>query len=460
MQKFFTGNKFCLLTRIFFLNIDNLIKKFIIQGLLQKDPTRRLTWPDLFNHPFVKNDILIMDEAPPMSLTTPLSASQALAKKQQLENLSMRSTSQSRVLEKTIKKIQEQKRCISQPRYPTTKGTDSPASVDLRLANLSLRASLDSHLMNNDDNLYNTNCHKTEWIRPITATITNFMAQQQKNYVNKINSAAEQKLGELQGFNYDYVDKESRLSRDYEQEFGTDGFVEKDGKLVNWEARDVNQHIENEEWLAFLQRSMEEVIDGEITSLVEKTCVSVFVSPLRNSAASCQVVEYVTCLLSLPFVVTITQEDLDKIQKVYFDVRVVPNLVYAMKLIMLERSKCEEGLATITSGHDTKSASMLSPDQLQALECSMLLLCRLVYVREEFMKQFCEAVYTVNGIPFLQQLFQLDKRKARVVADLLAILNNILRLQPEDAYLVENVVLGINDSRKIYPPLLFIYFFP
>lgn len=60
--------------------------------------------------------------------------------------------------------------------------------------------------------------------------------------------------------------------------------------------------------------------------------------------------------------------------------------------------------------------------------------------------QFCDAIYIVNGMSLLQQLLALEKRKARVVADLVAILNNILRSQPENAELVEQVVLRAKPS--------------
>ena len=230
------------------------------------------------------------------------------------------------------------------------------------------------------------------------------------------------------------------MSIDYEQEFGERKLTEKHTRLPDWDPRAVERPIENEEWIAFLQRSMEEVMEGEIDSLLQQNCVSVFVSPLRNPAAGCRVVEYVTCLLSLPFTVSVSKENLKKIEQVYLDVRVVPNLVYAIKLLMSERSDNELN-ATNTVIMGTRSASSLSADELQALECAILVLCRLVYIENQFLMQFCDAIYIVSGMPLLQQLLTLEKRKARIVADLVAILNNVLRSQPENAELVEQVVL-------------------
>ncbi|XP_046478154.1 serine/threonine-protein kinase fused isoform X1 [Neodiprion pinetum] len=455
--------------------------KSFLQGLLQKDPSLRLTWPDLLNHPFVKDRILMVGRTAPTPFTTPLSASQARAKQQQLQSLAMRSTSQSKVLEKAVQKIQEQERklreqrhmtCVSQPRYPITRGycqnrqcqilcrsepsgSDSSASVDVLLGNLSLRASLRSDLLAADHALCQNDCPNTN-VRQASITGTLETAQPMKTdefrgkstsrRTSKDNNSQARGDGasvchrgtsaveQLPGADGDY--KQSRLSFDYDQEFSED-IANKQVRLSDWDPRAVEQPIENEEWVAFLQRSMEEVMDGEVVSLLQQNCVSVFVSPLRNPAAGCRVVEYVACLLSLPFVVPMSAERLNKIKQVYLDVRVVPNLVYAVKLLMSER---REDSSPSPTG-DTRSAATLSADELQALECVMLMLCRLVYVQEQFLTQLCDAIYIVNGMPLLQQLITLEKRKSRVVADLVAIFNNVLRCQPENAELVERVVL-------------------
>lgn len=220
-------------------------------------------------------------------------------------------------------------------------------------------------------------------------------------------------------------------------------------RLPDWDPKAVERPIENEEWIAFLQRSMEEVMEGEVGSLLQQNCVSVFVSPLRNPAAGCRVVEYVACLLSLPFVISLTKDTLERIAQVYLDVRVVPNLVYALKLLMSERLESETNKKAEPTNANTRLASTLSADELQTLEYTMLVLCRLTYSRQQFLTQFCDAVYIVNGVRLLQQLLNLEKRKGRVVADLVAILTNILRSQPENAHLVEKVVFHSYPSGKL-----------
>ncbi|KAF7992667.1 hypothetical protein HCN44_005011 [Aphidius gifuensis] len=448
-----------------------------LQGLLQKDPSKRLTWPELLDHKFVKGRILIVNGASgPTPFTTPLSASQAFEKQQQLHNLSLKTTNYPCILEKAVQKVQniekEKKKnnysriALSQSKYPyddmhnyyhnnhqtnrqqlnllrhsEPSGAESSSSVDVLLGNLSLRASLKSDLLivddDDDDNKIKNNNDKK---------ISSYEDSTNLSKSTNINQSS------------DNFNEQSRLSMDYEQEFGNNKINNKKIDLLSdWDANIIDQYIENEEWIAFLQKSMEEIIDGEILSLLQENCVSVFVSPLRNRLASCCVVEYVSCLLSLPFVVNnIKKDDIDKIVKVYLDVRVVPNLVYALKLLMSEKGDNNEINGKLNETN-TRSSSTLSPDELQTIECTMLILCRLVYMKEQFLMQFCDAIYIVNGIPLLQQLMGLEKRKARVVTDLVAILNNILRLQPENAELVENVVLRMktpNGSIEQFSKLL------
>lgn len=135
--------------------------------------------------------------------------------------------------------------------------------------------------------------------------------------------------------------------------------------MPDWTPRDNEQPIENEEWVVFLQKTMEEIMEGEVTSLIQENCISVFVAPLKNPQASYRVMEYIACLMSLPFVVGgISNDDLERIQQVYLDVRVVPNFVYSVKLMMSE--KClETDASTSTATNKWRSNYSLAADELQ-----------------------------------------------------------------------------------------------
>lgn len=467
-------------------HISSVCKSFL-QGLLQKDPSQRLTWPELLENPFVKDRIITVGTPIPTALTTPLSASQEKAKQQQFHILNVKSNKSKDILERAVLKVQEHERklreihrrgCISQIRFPPMLnyyaygmnqqqpcpvlrrsepgGTDSSTSVDVLLGNLSLRASLQSDLLAADhtacqmdcpnsnyygETLVNQNCiitkANTEQNESTTLAEESSVVNAKPN-VNA-NVKPNDKNQEIKNENVD-SQKNSRLSKDYDREF-KENTVDKHTRLPDWNPQAVEQPIENEEWVAFLQRSMEEIMDGEIGALLQENCVSVFVSPLRNPAVGSQVIEYVACLLALPFVAKTTASNLEIIQKVYLDVRVVPNIVYGLKLLMVQGDD-NEAAAELP----IRTASSLSAEELQAIERNILLLCRLVYVQEQFLTQFCDAIYIISGIPVLQELLTLEKRKSGVVAYLLAILNNVMRCQPENAELIEKVVLRVQNN--------------
>ncbi|KZC10450.1 Serine/threonine-protein kinase fused [Dufourea novaeangliae] len=211
--------------------------------------------------------------------------------------------------------------------------------------------------------------------------------------------------------------------------------------LSDWNPVTVESNIENEEWIAFLQKSMEEIMDGEMDSLLQQNCVSVFVSPLRNPRASFRVVKYVACLLSLPFVASNCppKDYLDKIEQVYLDVWVVPNLVFALKLLMSKGSRKPYNRKYKLENLDDNVAIKWNANRFETLEYSILVLCRLIHNQKKFLTQFCDAIYAVNGIEFLKELLKL--REERILGNLIAIFNEILRSQPENANLVKRVVL-------------------
>ncbi|XP_031847620.2 STKc_STK36 domain-containing protein fused isoform X1 [Nomia melanderi] len=222
-----------------------------------------------------------------------------------------------------------------------------------------------------------------------------------------------------------------------------DDSVPRNNSLSDWNPVIVESNIENEEWIAFLQKSMEEIMDGEMDSLLQQNCVSVFVSPLRNPRASFRVVKYVACLLSLPFVVSNDQpkDCLDKIEQVYLDVWVVPNLVFALKLFMSKGSR-NINKKSKSENLESNFATKWNTNRLETLEYTILVLCRLIHNQKRFLTQFCDAIYTVNGIEFLKELLKL--REERILGNLVAIFNEILRSQPENANLVKTVVLVWN----------------
>lgn len=75
--------------------------------------------------------------------------------------------------------------------------------------------------------------------------------------------------------------------------------------------------LEIEEWLAFLQQSMREVMAGDLESISEKTFITMVTNALTNHGATPKVSEYIACLLALPHVAPgVTKSDLISITSV------------------------------------------------------------------------------------------------------------------------------------------------
>ncbi|XP_066998074.2 serine/threonine-protein kinase fused isoform X2 [Anabrus simplex] len=457
-----------------------------IQGLLQKDPNQRLTWPHLLNHPFVKDGILIQSEEGVGSpLTNPLTTSQAMAKENQKRHLANQISNQNKILSRVVQKIDEQEKKLKlqlKKAHCIKSVESSKASIQVLTGDVSesqpvgvpvcrnvveCAEGLDHHVK---DSLVGSGCrtvaankrsintqvlHNSESTGNFVSRIQNEdpereeqlpdpceLADQIKKVevtenknmnivlcVSDINQESE--CGLISSNNSPFIKsnvKESKVGSSQEHEDGrnsTSIFT-----LHNWDSADSAHPIENDEWLAFLQRTMEEVIEGDVDSMLQQSFVGMIVTPLRNSNANCRVIEYVASLLSLPFVSDgVLEDEIEAIMQVYLDVKVVPNLIYASKL--LARNKGFIG-----------NESSLSADGLQALESIYLLLCYLMYSQDEFIIQFCDTVMILNAASLLQQFLLLGRRKVRVVTDLIAILCQVLRVVPENASVVEQIVLG------------------
>lgn len=75
--------------------------------------------------------------------------------------------------------------------------------------------------------------------------------------------------------------------------------------------------LETEEWLAFLQQSMEEVMEGDLEAIGQKSFIAMVTKALISHGASCRVTEYIASLLSLPFVCdAVSQPELTQIRQV------------------------------------------------------------------------------------------------------------------------------------------------
>lgn len=212
----------------------------------------------------------------------------------------------------------------------------------------------------------------------------------------------------------------------------------------NYELPGSRNRIEDEEWIPFLQQTMKEIMNGEVDMLLTPHYISIFITPLKMKVIDHRVIQYIACLLSLPFVVSMNK-DHDKIHCIYRDVKVITHLVNALYILMSKSSSELSEIDRKASNMDQakrniRLVSTLTAGELQTLEYTMLVLCRLVHWNHSSAIEFCHAIYATNGVAFLQQLLTLEERNARIVADLVAILVVITMYSHSTNCFVEEVV--------------------
>lgn len=166
--------------------------------------------------------------------------------------------------------------------------------------------------------------------------------------------------------------------------------------LCNFNFQEDTHPLEGEEWVAFLLKTIKEVLAGDCSSLLQSNFMNIILIPLKNVNIETFVIGKVVILLSSPYISgLISNEILEQIQKVYLEVKVIPNLLYCLKLTM---RKEQTVLSTSSSSPSVlteeiyKSNEELVDVDLQAVDYIFLIIARLVAIDNEFLSQFCDSV--------------------------------------------------------------------
>ncbi|KAG7158835.1 serine/threonine-protein kinase fused-like isoform X2 [Homarus americanus] len=191
--------------------------------------------------------------------------------------------------------------------------------------------------------------------------------------------------------------------------------------------------IETEEWCRFLDKTLADTLNGNYSIFLEQSELSMFISPLRNQTCSLQVTNKIVTLLLLPFTMEEMKHKIADVVKVYLECKLVPNLIYACKLIFKEEA------------HKLNRTVEFDKDQIDTMGQLTLLICHLVHLERDFLLQFCDCVCVLNAIKVIGKILTLDSVLPELVADMLAVLNQILRLTPENKSVVEQII-GTNES--------------
>ena len=145
----------------------------------------------------------------------------------------------------------------------------------------------------------------------------------------------------------------------------------------------LSKSLENEEWAEFLDGTLQDALESPQT-LEHRDLVAMVVAPLRNVHASTSLVERIATLLAIPWAGSdIELESERALVRAYVDTRVVPNLLYACKIMVQRRSEVSRSTGsttTVTDETNKKNDAELTADDLQSLEILLGLVCRLVHL--------------------------------------------------------------------------------
>ncbi|KAF9418307.1 hypothetical protein HW555_004840 [Spodoptera exigua] len=186
--------------------------------------------------------------------------------------------------------------------------------------------------------------------------------------------------------------------------------------------------IELEEWEAFLNSNISEVMDGDVESLTQLNMVSMVIGVVGSAARASgggRVCGAVAALLALPALAhTLPRHTLLNIQDVYLEAKVVYNFVAAINTLMKDSKYNDDG----------------AQDRLQGVG-RMLEVCAWLCVRScRGVRQFATALTAYNAYPVFTRLLMHYSKSPRIVLNIVGLLITVLQDLPEHADVVEKIL--------------------
>ncbi|CAH0604587.1 unnamed protein product [Chrysodeixis includens] len=186
--------------------------------------------------------------------------------------------------------------------------------------------------------------------------------------------------------------------------------------------------VELEEWEAFLNSNISEVMDGDVESLTQLNMVSMVVGVVGSAARSprgARVCGAVAALLALPaLAASLPRHTLLNIQDVYLEAKVVYNFVAAINTLMKDSKDNDDG----------------AQERLQGVG-RMLEVCAWLCVRScRGVRQFAAALSAYNATPVFTRLLINYAKSPRIVLNIIGLLITVLQDLPEHADVVEKIL--------------------
>ncbi|XP_031632215.1 serine/threonine-protein kinase fused [Contarinia nasturtii] len=490
--------------------------KSFVEGLLKKEPEKRFSWAQIIEHPYVKGNLVILDNnKAERRLTVDLTVSQQIRKEKQRDEI---------ILNRGKKAIAEaMKKCkpSNNSKIPDTGPngennkhknvigdnesissndsvnaiiqTDLETDVEGPLVKRPIKVQTESDHIDRGDNqnliikrytdnfsAINNNVDEQDNTNLKIGTMLENIEKMQLEDENKLCAAkvsketedetkdvntlemastsnqakANTKLGRRKlGQNLDNFSIRLGKRDDKEKPPCASEERKEQENVDTKQNEDDSPLIENEEWLAFIRKRMQELLNGETNSLKDQNLVGIIVPILRNFNSSSTVIGSVVQLLSIPFVLPISDDDAIQIRAVYLQTKLLPNLIFASKIICMVKISNPSFSSTISSSDFGvlgttqeqivfKRISDLSVDQLKTLSSIYELACYLIHSNGNFLEQFCDSMYMIANdlLRHLLKSVVYDVQGMQLVCAIVSILCFVLRESPENAELVESVI--------------------
>lgn len=201
--------------------------------------------------------------------------------------------------------------------------------------------------------------------------------------------------------------------------------------------------VETEEWLQFLFKAMQEILDGDLELYKQENMMTLIVGLLRNPKFNSKLIDHVVQIICLPYSIDMPQSILYDIDKLYLQMKLVPNLVYASKLLCAK--KLHQNSTDAMSIPKVDRLITFTVGELKTLSGIYDLVVYLVYSGETFLQMLCDAISILN----LDHLFRsfivsgIDsdlKEAVRLTGTMVALICAILQELPENANLIEKII--------------------
>ena len=201
--------------------------------------------------------------------------------------------------------------------------------------------------------------------------------------------------------------------------------------------------VETEEWLQFLFKAMQEILDGDLEIYKQDNMMTMIVGLLRNPKFNSKLIDHVVQIICLPYAIDMPQSILEDIDKLYLQMKLVPNLVYASKLLCSR--KFQQNSMDMMSIPKVDEMIQFTECELKTLSGIYDLVVFLVYSGETFLHMLCDAISILN----LDHLFRsfiasgVDNKSpnaVRLMGSMISLVCSILQDIPENANLIEKII--------------------